>query len=338
MGFGFFIPVFFIMVGVKFNPGSLLEYENSMYGFLALLTILFFLVKLIPSYIWIKRFGQKMSLAAGFLLAARLGLVIAAASVGLKLGAITPGANASFIIMVVITCFASPFIYGQINRKKVYTGDHTIIVGGSSIGVLLARRLKLLGKSSLIIEKNPERYHEMKAKGLDVYLGDGTLAETFRKVNLKEGSFVVVITGADDLNLKVCEVVRKELQHEKIISIPSNSGMEEQMKFLGVEILDARRLVASTIENMILRPGTYHSLTQTYEHFSVEDVTVLNSKADGKKVMDLPIHKDSMLMLLTRGNDKSIPHGDTYLKSGDVITVFGTGTAIQEIREILEQE
>ena len=29
---------------------------------------------------------------------------------------------------------------------------------------------------------------------------------------------------------------------------------------LGVNILDARRVLASTIENLILRPGTYHSL------------------------------------------------------------------------------
>jgi Trk K+ transport system NAD-binding subunit len=336
MGFGFFIPVFFIMVGAKFNPGSLLEYKNSLFGFLVLLTILFYLVKVLPSYIWIKRFGQRLSLAAGVLLAAHLGLVIAASSVGMKLGAITPGANASFIIMVVITCFASPLVYSTLNRKKIFSGDHTIIVGGSGIGVLLARRLKLLGKSSLIIEKNPDRYNEMKAKGLDVFLGDGTQPDIFRKVNLKEGSFVVVITGSDDVNLQVCEVVRKELQHEKIISIPANSGMEEQMKFLGVEILDARRVLASTIENLILRPGTYHSLTQTYENFSVEDVTVLSANANGKKVMELPMHKDGMLMLLTRGNDKYVPHGDTYLKSGDILTVFGTGTAIQEIREILE--
>jgi Kef-type K+ transport system membrane component KefB/Trk K+ transport system NAD-binding subunit len=336
MGFGFFIPVFFIMVGAKFKPASLLEYQNSLYGFLALLTFLFYVVKILPSYIWIKRFGRRLTIAAGFLLAAHLGLVIAASSVGLKIGAITPGANASFIIMVVITCFASPFMYNQINRKKAFADDQTIIVGGSSIGVLLARRLKPLGKPSLIIENNKSRYNEIKSKGLDVFFGDGTLAETFRKVNLQGGSNVVVLTGDNGTNLKICELIRKEFQHERIISIPANTRMEAQMKSLGVEILDARRILASAIENLILRPGTYQSLIQTYEHYSVEDITVLNAEVEGKKVMELPIHKDGMLMLLTRGSDKSVPHGDTYLKSGDILTVFGTGTAIRQIREILE--
>ena len=52
--------------------------------------------------------------------------------------------------------------------------------------------------------------------------------------------------------------------------------------------------------------------------------------------MDMPVHKDGMLMLVTRGSDKFVPHGNTYLKTGDVLTVFGTGTAIRQIREILE--
>jgi Kef-type K+ transport system membrane component KefB/Trk K+ transport system NAD-binding subunit len=335
MGFGFFIPVFFIMVGAKFNPVSLLEFKDSLLGFLVMLTILFYLVKIVPSYIWIKRFGPRLSLAAGFLLAAHLGLVIAASSVGLKLGAITPGANASFIIMVVITCFASPFTYNLINKKQAYSDGQTIIVGGSSIGVLLARRLKLLGKTSIIIENNPERYAEMRSKGLDVFFGDGTLVDTFRKVNLSNGSYVVVLTGNNEVNLEICEMIRKDFRHERIISIPPNAGMEERMKSLGVEILDSRRILASTIEGLILRPRAIHALIETYEHFTVEDITVEKPEMEGRMVMELSIPKDAMLMLVTRGTEKFVPHGDTYLRSGDILTVFGTGTAIRQIREVL---
>jgi Kef-type K+ transport system membrane component KefB len=337
MGFGFFIPVFFIMVGARFDPGSLKEYGNSIYIFLALLVILFYAVKIIPSFIWIKRFGKRLSIAAGFLLAAHLGLVIAASSVGLELGAISPGANSSFIIMVAITCFASPFLYSQVNRLKTFSEDSTIIIGGSSVGVLLSRRLKILGKSSLIIEIDPVRYADIKSNGLDVIQGDGMDPSVYRMVNLKSNSYVVVITGSEQRDLKICEMIRKELQHERIISIPGNSRIEEQMLSLGVHILDARRVVASTIENLILRPGAYHSLIETFENFSVEDITVLNTKVEGKRVMDIPLHKDAMIMLLTRDNEKFVPHGDTYLKQGDIITLFGTGSAIDEIRKLISR-
>jgi Trk K+ transport system NAD-binding subunit len=337
MGFGFFIPVFFIMVGAKFDPGSLKEFGNSIYIFLALLVILFYAVKIIPSFIWIRKFGKRLSLAAGFLLAAHLGLVIAASSVGLELGAISPGANASFIIMVVVTAFASPMLYNQVNKLKAFSDDHTIIIGGSSVGVLLSRRLKMLGKSSLIIEIDPNRYDEIKSNGLDIILGDGLDPGIYAELNLKPSCYIVVITANEQKDLEICEMLRRELNHERIISIPGNSKIEDQMLRLGVHILDARRVLASTIENLILRPGAYQSLIETFEDFSVEDITVVNTDIEGKRVMDLPLHKDAMIMLVTRGNEKYVPHGNTYLKMGDVITLFGTGTAIDEIRDIISR-
>jgi Kef-type K+ transport system membrane component KefB len=337
MGFGFFIPVFFIMVGAKFNPGSLLEYDKSLYLFLILLVILFYMVKIIPSFIWIKRFGKRLSLAAGFLLAAHLGLVIAASSVGLELGAVTPGANASFIIMVAVTAFASPFLYNQVNRQKAFADDNTIIIGGSSVGVLLSRRLKMLGKSSLIIEIDPVRFNEIKANGLDIILGDGSDPAVLRQLNLHPGNYIVVITGSKENDLRICKILRGTLHHERIISIPGNSQIEDQMRHLGVEILDARRVVASTIENLIVSPGTYHTLIETYENFTVEDVVLLNYAIEGKSIKDIPFHKDAMIMLVTRGNEKFVPHGDTYVKAGDVMTLFGTGSAIEEIRKIISR-
>lgn len=337
MGFGFFIPIFFIMVGARFDPGSLLEYDKSLYVFLALLLVLFYIVKIIPSFIWIRRFGQRLSLAAGFLLAAHLGLVIAAASVGLKLGAITPGANSSFIIMVAITCFASPLMYGLINKKKAYPEDQTIIIGGSSVAVLVARRLKMLGRSSLIIEVNPQRFEEIHSNGLVIILGDGLEKATYKKIGLKSDSNVVVMTGSGQTDLAVCELLRKEFNHEKIISVPGNSRIEKKMLGLGVQILDARRVIASTIENFILSPSVYRSLVETFENFLVEDIIILNSDVEGKRVMDIPMHKESMIILVTRGNEKYVPHGETYLRAGDVITVFGTGSAIKEIRNIISR-
>ena len=337
MGFGFFIPVFFIMVGAKFNPGSLLEFDKSLYVFLILLVVLFYAVKVIPSFIWIRKFGKRLSLAAGFLLAAHLGLVIAASSVGLELGAITPGANSSFIIMVAITCFASPFLYNRVNRKKAFSDDNTIIIGGSSVGVLLSRRLKILGKSSLIVENDETRYDDIKSNGLDIIRGDGLDPETYKKISLKPNNYIVVLTGSEEKDLLICEMLRKELYHERIISVPGDSRIEDKMLRLGVNILDARRVLASTIENLILRPSSYRTLVETFENFSVEDIIVLNNEIEGKKVMDIPLHKDAMIMLLTSGNEKFVPHGDTYLKAGDVITLFGTASAIEEIRKIISR-
>jgi len=335
MGYGFFIPIFFIMVGVKFDPSTLAEFNTSLIPFLIFLVLLMYLVKILPSFLWLNMFGFRKVLAGGFLMAARLGLVIAAAFIGIELGAITQGINSVLIIMAVLTCIFSPLLYNLINRQKFLTDDKVIIVGGSSVGVLVARRMQMLGKTSVIIEKSRERYNEILDKGIKVILGDGMDPEIYRNLGLLDQNYVVVHTRSDQTNIEICDMLRKDLLHEKVISIPNTSKTEHSMRVMGIEVLDHRRIVATTIENLILRPTTYHSLMESFENYSVEDIKLLHFEMDGKMIKELPLHKDGMIMLLTRGSEKYVPHGNTYLRSGDILTVFGTGTAIRQIREMV---
>ena len=139
MGYGFFIPFFFIMVGVGFDPVALNEFDQTLIGFLLLLLLSLFAIKVIPSLLWCRLFGFKKAISGGFLISSRLSLIIAASTIGLELGVITPGINASIIIMAVITCFVSPVIYNWISPGNLTEGKKTIIIGGSSTAVLLAR-------------------------------------------------------------------------------------------------------------------------------------------------------------------------------------------------------
>jgi len=332
MGFGFFIPVFFIMVGVKFNPSHLMEFDNTLVPFLVLLLILLYLVKVIPSFLWIRLFGRRRALAGGFLMSSRLSLIIAAATIGLGLGAITEGINASFVLMAVITCLVSPMLYNSLNPLDKRKGRKVVIVGGSSTGVLLARRLKVHGRNSIIIEHDDHRYHEIKLKGMASILGEGRDVETFNKLGLQASDYVVVHTGNEDENIRVCEMLRKEFRHEKLISRSNHAAVEQSLKRLNVEILDVRRTLAATIENLILRPGTYHTLVDTFENYVVEEIPITNKLTDGVHVKDFHFHNDSTLILIQRGTDNFIPHGESLLRRGDVLIVFGTDAALEDTR------
>ncbi len=335
MGFGFFIPVFFIMVGAKFSPASLAEFDNSLVIFLVLLLITLYAVKVLPSLMWARLFGTRRAIAGGFLMASRLSLIIAATSIGLELNVITPGVNASFIMMAVITCLVSPIIFNTMNPSNIFVGDKTIIVGGSSTGVLLARRLKMHGHQAVIVEQDKERYKDIVSKGLSVLSADGTQPETYQKLKLVPGNYVVVDTGSHDINIKVCELLRKEFQHENIISRSVNIEIDILYRRLNIELLDVTRVLATTIENLIIRPSTYHALVDTFEDFLVEDILIIKGSIDGRFVKEIPFHKDCMLILVRRGEDLYIPHGETILRTGDTLTVFGTGSALEDTRKQL---
>ncbi|MCK5169271.1 MAG: cation:proton antiporter, partial [Bacteroidales bacterium] len=97
IGYGFFIPIFFIMVGFHFDTSALKELENSAFLFIGFLIITLFLIKVIPSLLWSNLFGYKKAISGGVLMSSRLSLIIAASKIGLNLGIISPAINSSFI-------------------------------------------------------------------------------------------------------------------------------------------------------------------------------------------------------------------------------------------------
>lgn len=332
MGYGLIIPFFFIMVGVKFDPAALAEFDKSLIGSLLLLFVSLYAIKILPSLLWARFFGLKKALSGGFLISSRLSLIIAASAIGIELGVITPGINASIIIMAVITCFVSPIIYNLISPDIITEGNKTIIIGGSSTAVLLARRLRAHGKKAIIIEQDEFRYQKIKDKGINVIHGNGLDERTYRQLKLKPNNYVVIETGDDEQNLEISKVLRTKFQHDKIISRISRFSQQYMFKQFGIETIDVTQILATTIENLIIRPTTYHALVESFENFSVEEILITNNNIDGLQIKQVSFPEKAILIMIKRGNSFFIPHGDTYFRRGDVLLVFGTQSAFENIR------
>jgi Trk K+ transport system NAD-binding subunit len=333
MGFGFFIPFFFIMVGARFDASSFMNFNLSMGWFLLALLGSLYALNVLPAILWRRLFGFRKALAGGFLMASRLSLVIVASTIGMSLGVISPEINASFILLAVVTCFISPYLFNLISPDSTLEGNKTVIIGGSSTAVVLARKLKMHGKKCIIVEKEPSRATEIQQKGLNCILGDGLDEELYPRMHLTSADYVVVDTSAARTNHKVIKLLRNNLMHEKIISWSGTSSMESKMKSLGVQMVDITGMMATTIENLIIRPTTYHALVESFENFSVEEVPVVSKQVDGVQVKDISFHKDAILMMVKRDKSYYIPHGETFLRKGDVLHVFGTTTALEDTRQ-----
>ena len=108
--YGFFIPVFFINVGIGFPLGELSD--PSVLGRAAALIAVAIAVKLLPSLVLITRgHGVRASLASGVLLAGQLSVIIALADLGLELGVLDQGFVAGAILLVGVTAIFSPIVF-----------------------------------------------------------------------------------------------------------------------------------------------------------------------------------------------------------------------------------
>jgi Kef-type K+ transport system membrane component KefB len=110
IAYGFFIPVFFINVGVNFPLGEL--QDGSVLGKALALIAIAIVIKLIPALILVFRgLTLRESLASGVLLAGQLSVIIALAEFGVQIGVIDEGLEAGAILLVGVTAILSPVVF-----------------------------------------------------------------------------------------------------------------------------------------------------------------------------------------------------------------------------------
>ncbi len=104
--YGFLIPVFFINVGLGFELPVLLEPGVFMLALELLGAAL--VVKLLPPFLVLRRIKFREILASGVLLSARLSLVIAVATLGVRIGLMDEGLHSSVILLALVTSTFAP--------------------------------------------------------------------------------------------------------------------------------------------------------------------------------------------------------------------------------------
>ncbi len=111
--YGFFIPIFFISVGIRF-PLDVLEDPSVLAGAAALIGVAI-VAKLLPAPVFLWRgLTMREAFAAGVLLAGQLSVVIALAEFGVQIGVIDDRLAAGAILLVGVTAIASPIVFRMV--------------------------------------------------------------------------------------------------------------------------------------------------------------------------------------------------------------------------------
>ena len=117
IGYGFFIPIFFINIGINFEVKSILEKE-TFYMFLTLLGIAFF-IKFVSSLpLLLKNIKFRNVLATSFMLSAPLTLLVAIGMIELKLGLINAQTNNAIIFLAIVTGVVYPILFKILYKEQ----------------------------------------------------------------------------------------------------------------------------------------------------------------------------------------------------------------------------
>ncbi|HEX6553892.1 MAG TPA: cation:proton antiporter [Ktedonobacteraceae bacterium] len=117
IGFGVFIPVFFVSSGIQFDLAALFSSPSTLLRVLVFLVALLF-VRGVPALLYHPLVGSRRSVVAGLLQATSLSFIVAASQIGLELGLITKATGAALIAAGLLSVLIFPLLALTILRRS----------------------------------------------------------------------------------------------------------------------------------------------------------------------------------------------------------------------------
>lgn len=334
IGYGFFIPVFFIMVGVDFNLPLLLENPTALL-LAPLLLVAAVLIKLIAALVFRRVFSWRETLATGWLLSARLSLIIAAAAIGLRIEAISEATNAAIIFVAALTSTLAPLISNGLLPKPEDSGQrHYIIYSGANLGLQVGQELRKHAEKVIFLEPEERLAKLVREEDFEVLQAEGD-ARGLAEADTGNAAGLLVLSGDDDRNYEVSKAAVSIGQNSVLALVHEPTRLPEFRK-LGVQATSPTMLRPMILASMARNPDLFALLTSSSDQQDIREVVVRNQTFTKRRVSELVLPGDSLILTIRRDGEVRVPHGSTQLQYGDHLSILGELRSLEAVRRLLE--
>lgn len=333
-GYGFFIPIFFIMVGVDLDIPSLIK-EPSLLIIIPILILSFIVSKLIPVLFIRRWFDTKTTIASAFLLTSTLSLVIAAAKIAEELKAITSEMSGILILSAIITCVFVPVVFkklfpipDEVNRKI-----DIALIGKNQLTIPIVQNLtSQLYNITLFYRKDlgDQRNLPDNVTVIEISEYEESLLE---RLGLFNQDIVVCSTNDDGLNKMIAKLAKSHGVNRVICRL-ENSGDDEELKTDGIEVFSNFISNKIFLKGLIETPNMLNILSNV--ETSLYEIEMLNYKYENILLRHFPFGGDIIFVRIVRNNESIVPHGDTQLRYKDRLIVTGSKEYVDELKSELE--
>ena len=338
IGYGFFIPIFFIMTGVGLNLRSLFGKPSSL--MLLPVLVIFLLIAKLPVVLTYMRYFQKRNaFAGGFLTATTITIVLPTLQVARKLHAITSTQSDAFILAAVIVCILSPIVF---NSNFVLLPEDKIkktvsIVGANAMTVPVAHDLHDNWYSVKMFTGDQDRYETYDSRVENLTFLSDLNQKTLEKDGVFDCDIFVASTHIDEVNIKLARMAQEVGVERGIARLGQvNSNTVDEFRQKNIEIFNFTNVRAALMRALIETPTVYKIITDTKN--VLYSVKVENTHYTGKPLADLDFIDKITVSRIRRGDEWLIPHGWTVIEPGDILVFSGEFKVADHVRDLLSHE
>ena len=249
----------------------------------------------------------------------------------------------------IVSIIASPRNSAEFFRKigiQTNQVNNTMIVGGGTIALYLARQLTNMRIKVKIVEKDRKRcdiLNELLQNAL-VINGDGTDRRLLMEEGLQKAESFVTLTNMDEENVFL-SLFAKDNSKAKLVTKVNRIAFDELISNLDIGsvvypkyitadyILQYVRAMQNSIGSNV--ETLYHILDGRAEalEFTIRE----DSEVTNVPLMDISLKKNLLIGCINRGGEVHIPRGQDSIQKGDTVIVVTSQRGLHDIRDILKK-
>lgn len=211
-----------------------------------------------------------------------------------------------------------------------------VIVGGGTVGYYLAKALLEHNHEPTVVESKKDVCSRL-ANNLDipVILGDGTTIEALQEAGAAKADVLIAVSGRDEINLIACQLGRLEFHVRRTIAKANNPKNADVMRELGVDIaVSSIDAITRLKEREVDMSSIKHLISLNQGEASIVEIVLPNDfRYSGKKLSDIRLPEQMVVVSVERSGEMLIPRGNTLIFSGDKLLILTKDDAMHELKE-----
>lgn len=213
-----------------------------------------------------------------------------------------------------------------------------VLIGGGSVGFLLAEKLEQAHIRVTIIEHDKERclFLANSLKKALVLHGDGTDFELLESEAVGDADAIICVTNNDEKNL-LCSLLVKQISKGRIITRVGNSQTAVLFDRVGIDVVVSPR--ESALKDLLNRVQAHDvNILALIEGGQGEVLRVTFPEGSPEtQVVDLKFSAKAVIGAIERGRLIIVPQGKTKIQGGDLLNIFTMAEDAEVIKKMFAQ-
>ncbi|MGC9772863.1 trk system potassium uptake protein TrkA [Fervidobacterium changbaicum] len=198
-----------------------------------------------------------------------------------------------------------------------------VIIGGERVPYFLAKRLIAQGYDVYFVNRDKELCEEYsKTLNATIVNGDATSKKVLDQLEIEPSDIVVLLMERDRKNFFVARLVQEYYGVKNVVTLLNNSENLDLFERFGIRTLGVTDLIMRNLEPLLFGSQLTQELEEktALKGVSVIEVSLSwDSNIARKKLKELNIPEDVVIVGIKREDGFIIPRGETTLQPGDEV-------------------